>query len=150
MLHYHAIVAVADDVYMPSERGIVFKLDRAQKKFEASQTGYAGSFFGVVGTDRFVLAYGLRGTIYRSRDRGKTWVHVPNDLPATLTAATVLADGRVLMVSQDGRAIVSADEATSFQPLRPARPTLFTDVVQVSRDRAVLSGLSGLQVMRLE
>jgi photosystem II stability/assembly factor-like uncharacterized protein len=150
MLHYHEIAAIDGDVYMPSEQGIVFKLDRGQQRFQAQQTGYAGSFFGVVGTREFVLAYGLRGTIYRSRDRGETWQRVATDLPATLTGATVLEDGRVVLVSQDGRAIVTADQADTFHPLRPARPTLFTDVVQVSRDRAVVSGLSGVQLVPLD
>jgi photosystem II stability/assembly factor-like uncharacterized protein len=150
MLHYHAIRAIDGDVYMPSEQGVVFKLDRAQQRFVQLQTGYAGSFFGVVGTRDFVLAYGLRGTIYRSRDRGKTWERMTTDLPATLTGATVLDDGRVLIVSQDGRAIVTSDQAATFEPLHPARPTLFTDVAQVSRDRAVLTGLSGVQVIPLD
>jgi photosystem II stability/assembly factor-like uncharacterized protein len=149
MLHYHAIRAIDGDVYMPSEQGIVFKLDRERLRFEALQTGYAGSFFGVVGAREFILAYGLRGTIYRSRDRGATWERVPTDFPATLTGATVLDDGRLVFVSQDGRAMVTADQANTFEPLRPARPTLFTDVVQVSRDRVVVSGLSGVQVVPL-
>jgi len=150
MLHYHAIRGIAGDVYMPSEQGTVFKLDRDRQRFVALQTGYAGSFFGIVGTRDFVLAYGLRGTIYRSHDRGTTWERLATDLPATVTGATVLDDGRVLLVTQDGRVVVTADRGDSFQPLRPARPTLFTDAVQVAPGTAIVSGLSGVQAVPLD
>jgi len=149
MLHYHAVRNIGGELYVPSEQGTVFKLDRAQQRFTALQTGYAGSFFGVVGTHEFVLAYGLRGTVYRSRDRGKSWQRLATGLPGTLTGATMLADGRVLIVSQDGRAIVSADQGESFQSLKPERPALFTDVVQVNAGTAVLSSLAGVQMLRL-
>ncbi len=149
MLHYHAIREIDGDVYMPSEQGIVFKLDRDRQRFVALKTGYAGSFFGIVGTRDFVLAYGLRGTIYRSRDRGATWERLATELPATVTGATVLDDGRVLLVTQDGRVVVTADQGHRFQPLRPARMTLFTDAVQVASGTAIVSGLSGVQAVPL-
>ncbi len=149
MLHYHAIRAIGGDVYMPSEQGIVFKLDVDRQYFNAVNTGYAGSFFGVVGTGDYVLAFGLRGTIYRSRDHGATWMRLATDLPGTITGATLLDDGRVLIVSQDGRAIVTADQGDTFQALHPQRPTLFTDAAQVAPGIAVLSGLSGVQAIAL-
>ena len=149
MLHYHAIRAIDGDVYMPSEQGIVFKFDRERQRFEARPTGYAGSFFGIVGTRDFLLAYGLRGTIYRSRDRGASWVRLDSGLTATVTAGTVLDDGRVLLVTQDGLAVVTADQADTFERLQPARPTLFTDAVQVAPGTVLLSGLSGVQTLSL-
>ena len=61
MLHYNAVRGVGGDLYLASEQGMVFKLDRSRERFMPLSTGYKGSFFGVIGTRDYVIAYGLRG-----------------------------------------------------------------------------------------
>jgi photosystem II stability/assembly factor-like uncharacterized protein len=136
---------VGSDIYLASEQGIVFKLDRARQRFLPLATGYAGSFFGVVGTRDYVIAYGLRGSAYRSRDGGTTWERLTTGVPGGLTGASLLGDGRLLFVSQDGRLLISADQGSSFKSVPVARPGLFTDVAPAARNRAVLTGLGGVQ-----
>ena len=145
MLHYNAVRGVGGDVYIASEQGLLFKLDRARGRFAPVATGYQGSFFGVVGTRGLVIAYGLRGSAYRSRDAGATWERLATNVTAGLTGASLLDDGRLLFVSQDGRLLQSADQGQTFRTLPVARPGLFTDVVAVAPRAAVLTGLGGAQ-----
>lgn len=150
MLHYNAVRGVGGDVYLASEQGTLFKLDRARERFAPLATGYKGSFFGVIGTRDCVIAYGLRGSAYRSRDGGASWQRLTTGVPGGLTGASLLDDGRLLFVSQDGRLVISGDQGDSFKPVPVRRPGLFTDVAPAADGRAVLTGLGGVQRASLE
>ena len=145
MLHYNAVRGVGGDLYLASEQGTLFKLDRARERFVPLSTGYKGSFFGVVGTREYVVAYGLRGTAYRSRNGGASWQRLETGVPGGLTGARALEDGRLLFVSQDGRLIMSRNQGDTFQPLPVGRPGLFTDVAQAASGRILITGLGGVQ-----
>jgi photosystem II stability/assembly factor-like uncharacterized protein len=149
MLHYNAVREVGGNIYLASEQGLLFKLDRAHERFTAMATGYKGSFFGVIGTRDWVVAYGLRGTAYRSVDGGAKWERLATGVPGGITGATLLDDGQLLFVSQDGRVVASRDQGANFQPVRGARPDLFTDVAQVASGRIVITGLGGVQEFAL-
>jgi len=145
MLHYNAVRGVGGNLYLASEQGTLFKLDRARERFVPLSTGYQGSFFGVIGTRDYVIAYGLRGTAYRSRNAGASWERLATGVPAGLTAASLLDDGRLLFASQDGRVILSRDQGSSFQAVPVARPGLFTDIAPAAGGRILLTGLGGVQ-----
>lgn len=149
MLHYNAVREVGGNIYLASEQGTLFRLDRARERFVPLVTGYKGSFFGVIGTREWLVAYGLRGTAYRSLDGGGQWERLATGVPAGLTGAALLDDGRLLFVSQDGRVVASRDQGASFQPVRGARPDLFTDVAQTAPGRIVITGLGGVQALAL-
>lgn len=150
MLHYNAVRGVGGNVYLASEQGLLYKLDRARDRFTAVPTGYTGSFFGVVGTRDYVIAYGIGGSAYRSRDAGATWQRLATGVHGGLTGACVLDDGRLLFVSQDGRLTMSRDQGNTFQPVTVSRPGLFTDVAPAAQNRAVLTGLGGEQSVNLQ
>ena len=150
MLHYNAVRGVGTDLYLASEQGTLFKLDRARGRFVPLTTGYAGSFFGIVGTRDWLIAYGLRGSAWRSRDGGAHWEALATGVSAGLTGGTVLDDGRIVFVSQGGRLIVSRDQGASFKSLPVVRPDLFTDVVQATAGRVVLTGKAGPQSAALD
>lgn len=147
MVHYNAIRGIAGEIYMASEKGIVFRLDRARQRFVARSTGYGGSFFALAGNEHTLLAIGLRGNAYRSRDQGLSWERVNTGIAASLTGATRLADGRLALVSQNGRLLLEA--ADQFAASRVERPTLLTGIAQASADTVVLVGLNGVQIARL-
>jgi hypothetical protein len=70
------------------------------------QSPYRGSLFGVIaitsGDDEHILAFGLRGTILRSADAGKSFQQSENKLERTLLAAVQVADGKVVLVGLGG------------------------------------------------
>jgi photosystem II stability/assembly factor-like uncharacterized protein len=150
MLHYNAVRDVGGDVYIASEQGTLFKLDRSRNRFTAIATGYNGSYLGVVGSRGFVIAYGIGGSAYRSRDDGASWQRLSTGVHGSLTGACVLEDGRLLFVSQDGHLIMSRDQGDTFQPVAIPRSGLITDVAPAERNKAVLTGLSGVQTVNLQ
>ncbi|HSV37042.1 MAG TPA: YCF48-related protein [Ramlibacter sp.] len=145
MFHYNAIRSVGGELYLASEQGLLFKLDRSKERFLPVSTGYKGSFFGVIGTRDYVIAYGLRGTAYRSRNGGASWERLSTGVPGGLTGASLLEDGRLLFVSQDGRLIVSRSQGDSFEAVAVPRPGLFTDVARAAGGRILVTGLGGVQ-----
>ena len=101
--HLNAIASTGDALYIAGEQGLLLKWDDARQRFMALQTPYQGSFFGVVGKPGEVLAYGLRGHVFRSTDGGLSWTRLDSGLQVSITAATLDADGHFRLV-HPGRA----------------------------------------------
>ncbi|WP_258398456.1 WD40/YVTN/BNR-like repeat-containing protein [Herbaspirillum rubrisubalbicans] len=114
-LHLHAMRQFGGDVYVAGEQGLLLKLDRRQERFVHLDSGYEGSFFGLAGNDQFVVAYGLRGSAYRSTDHGLTWTRLTTNVGASITAGTVLADGRLVLGTANGSLLISRDGGNTFE-----------------------------------
>jgi photosystem II stability/assembly factor-like uncharacterized protein len=126
------------------------KLDRASGRFKALSTPYNGSFFGVTGKPGVALVFGLRGNVFRSTDDGASWSRIDLGLPLSITASSVTADGRILLVSQAGHVLVSSDDGASFQ-LQPNTTLAPVAAAQVaSGGSLVLAGTRGLRQLPLE
>lgn len=145
--HYHAVRGIGGEVYLASERGLVFRLDRAAGRFRATETGYGGSWFGLLGRGDDVLAFGLQGTLARSRDSGGRWQLQRTGVAVGLNGGAWLPDGRLLLVTQDGRLLLSRDDGTSFEAVPGVRPTILAAVLPAAPGRVLLAGLAGLQVV---
>lgn len=114
-LNLYAIRPAGGELYIVGEQGLLLKLNRASGRFESQTTPYSGSFFGVLGNPGVVLAFGLRGNVFRSVDGGESWSRVETGLPVSITTGTQLADGRFALLSQAGHLLVSDDDGASFQ-----------------------------------
>ena len=143
-LHLNAIVQASGALLIASEQGTVFRLDAARQRFVAEPTGYPGSFFGVAGNGNFALAFGLRGTAYRSRDAGRSWHKLDTGMPAGLNGGAVFDDGTLALVSQDGRVLISRDEGEHFRSITTALPSPLTSIAPAVLGTAVVGGLAGV------
>ncbi len=149
-LHLYAIRGVADDVYVAGEQGLVLKLDLATRRFRALPIPHGGgTFFGVTGDRATVLAYGLRGQAIRSGDCGAHWRKVGVPVDASLTGATVMRDGRIVIVTQAGHVLVSADDGESFQLAKVERTLPASSVAAYGANGVVLVGSGGARVEML-
>ena len=146
--HLYAVRPVGEDLYITGEQGLVLKLDRTSGKFNAIKTPYNGTYFGIVGKPGAVLAYGLRGNVYRSTDGGANWNKVEIGIPLSITSASVAPDGRIVMVSQGGHVLVSNDDGASFSPVRaPAMPAT---AVLAGKGQVVIAGMRGMRTLSLQ
>jgi photosystem II stability/assembly factor-like uncharacterized protein len=118
--HYHlyAIRPIGQDVFITSEQGTIFKLDQALGRFKEIKTAYTGTFFGITGKPGAVVAFGMRGNAFRSRDGGGNWEKVNTGVSGGLMGATVTADGKIVIVSQGGHVLMSSDDGVSFSQLK--------------------------------
>ena len=155
-LNLNAIHGLGSELYIVGERGQIYRLDRTAGRFTATDTGYIGSFFGIVGNGETLIAYGLRGTAYRGvakgggvKSGGLQWevLAVPNE--HTLGAGIVKDDGSFVLVNAAGQ-FVLIDKAGRNARLAPAsRPMRLTGVV-ADGDAMIVTGLDGIRREKLQ
>lgn len=148
-LHLYAVRGISSDVYIAGEQGLLLKLDRGDTRFRALETPYKGTLFGVTGNARVVVAHGLRGTVLRSADGGRSWQQIPTGLQVGLTASTQAADGRIVIVSQAGHVLASSDDGASFTAAPVERAVPAAAVATSAAGKLVIAGPRGAQSLSL-
>ncbi|ENO79333.1 hypothetical protein B447_13309 [Thauera sp. 27] len=143
--HLYQIQSQGEDVLIVGEQGVVFRSRDAGEQFSAISTPYPGTFFGLVMIDAdSLLAFGLRGNAWATRDGGDTWTQVPIDQEITLTSGRRLADGSIVLADESGRLLRSTDGARSFVAVPEHPASGLTGMVQTPAGDLVLSGARGL------
>ena len=143
-LHFYSVRGRQGRVFLAGEQGKVWRLQADAKKFVPVPTPYTGTFFGLmVAESGSLLAFGMRGTVYRSPDEGATWQKVPMNTGAGITAGAALPDGRIALVDQGGNTHVSRDGARTFLATRLNRPVPYYGVAPGRNGTLILAGAAG-------
>jgi photosystem II stability/assembly factor-like uncharacterized protein len=147
MNHIYAISGGADALYLAGEQGFLRRLDAGGQRFGVVKIPYEGSFFGLHASKNLLLAHGLRGNAFVSRDGGAEWHKVETGVTANIIAAlpgTSPGDGMVL-VSQAGDVLAVPADGGAAQALKVARAG---EVYGATSDRGTLvtTGLAGIRV----
>lgn len=137
----------ADDLYIVGEQGLMLRSTDRGRSFTPLGSPYPGSWFGLtVFDDGALLAYGLKGSAYRSADRGDHWDKVEMPGEAGISAIAV-AGGQALAVDQTGAVLESRDAGRRFALVRrtglPLTGAAFAGSAS-GGSRAVLSSLRGM------
>ncbi|MES2992221.1 MAG: YCF48-related protein [Pseudomonadota bacterium] len=148
-LHLYAVRRIGTELFIVGEQGTALRLDRDSGRFAALDLPYKGTLFGLIGKDRVVLAHGLRGNVVRSIDAGATWQSVPTGVGVGLTASTLDARGRFVIVSQAGHVLVSSDDGASFTPTKVERPVPAAAVVGAGTGTLIVAGPRGVHSLAL-
>src|SRR5262245_38806308 len=147
-LHLYAIRPAGGELYITGEQGLLLKLDAQSGRFRALELPYQGTLFGITGSAKSAVIFGLRGNAFRSADGGKTWQKVETGLQVGLTGGAA-EDGRIVLVSQAGHVLVSNDDGASFKPLKIERPAPAAAVVGADKDALVIAGPRGVRAQPL-
>jgi photosystem II stability/assembly factor-like uncharacterized protein len=137
-------------MYLASEWGTVFRSGNGGETWEALETGYDGSYFGVIINPESgdIFAYGLRGTIYRAADDHE-WQPLDSGVVASLFGAT--AEGATLVfVGRGGTATLTADNGASFRPLVQSHRDGLFGVVALGDGRFIAAGEGGSRLLEME
>lgn len=149
-LHLNGLAGAPDgSLYLASEWGTVFLSRSNGESWQPLETGYEGSFFGVLfnPVSNSVFAYGLRGTVYRSRDGGETWEPLQSRAPASLLGALGTDKGTLIFVGQGGMASISQDDGDSFTLLpQPSRAGIH-GIAPMVDGRYMVTGDGGSRVL---
>jgi photosystem II stability/assembly factor-like uncharacterized protein len=148
-LHLNAIRGRGDALYIASERGTVFRYEASEGRFVRSETGYTGSFFGVIAGPEFVLAFGLRGNAYRSTDGGRSWRRVETGTDSNLNGGAVLEDGRLVLGTRSGSLLVSRDQGASFEVVPGSSHGMIAGLAPADPGAVAVVGLQGVRIERL-
>lgn len=144
-LHLYAVRGSGDELYLAGERGMVWRWDDAKSAFVDVRTPYTGSLFGLIVTPRAVLAYGMRGSLYRTTDRGAHWQQIDTGLRAGIVAGDMRPNGEIVLVAQSGDAIISRNGGQSFQPLPLARRDIAAGMLAAADGSLVVVGPTGVR-----
>lgn len=151
MLHLNAVRGGDGGVYIAGERGAIFRLDRTQNRFVAVATGYTGSFFGLAVSKNILLAYGLKGAVYRSADHGQTWGAVDVPSPTTINGGTVLqASEGFVLVNIAGEMLIGDASGQRFSSRKGNKGWRYTGVATLPGERIAATALEGIQVESLK
>lgn len=95
-----------------------------------------------------LVAAGLKGQVYRSEDKGKTFTRIKVDASGMLTGVDSFADGRVVIVGDDATLLISNDDGKSFSRLDQFATAGTLWCVKRYREALLVGGEDGL-VIRL-
>ena len=93
-----------------------------------------------------LLAFGLRASLFRSVDEGKSWEKVSIGSQAGITSGAVLPGGAILLATQAGEVFRSLDAGKTFTRLKPARPMAYYGVMSAPGGKAVMVGSEGARI----
>lgn len=138
----HDFADTGNGLYVAGELGLLLKFDDASQKVKRLHSEYPGTWFGISGKDNTVVAYGLRGSVYRTLDGGQNWQKLDVGTNRSLNKGLMLADGRTLFFNDQGKAFVGKDQ---FEPLALAgiQGTVY-DALTTSNGDLILAGSRGL------
>lgn len=119
-MHLYGLAEHAGTFYIGGEQGLLLRLDGQQQRFVKIDTPYTGTYFGVRAFDGLLLAHGLRGNLFASRDDGQQWQPVATHLNSSLVS--IVEQGNALIVVSQGGQLVSVDrQSLQVTPLADAR-----------------------------
>lgn len=149
-MHLYAIRPAGGAVFVVGERGLVLKLDMQTQRFRRLELPYKGTLFGVVGTPRVVLAFGLRGNAFRSTDGGASWSKVETGVSAGISAGVARADGAIVLVTLAGQVLLSTDEGAVFRKVRAGLEVPAFAVAEAADGALAIAGFGGVRVEKVK
>jgi photosystem II stability/assembly factor-like uncharacterized protein len=145
--HISQVIPVGPSLFMVAESGTLARSDDGGMSWTQLASPYEGSYFAALTTrSGALLAFGMRGNVFRTTDLGATWQKIPLDTTASLMSGSQLADGRVLLVGNSGLLALSNDDGQTLElHWSPARKG-FAALAEVSGE-VVLVGESGVSIL---
>lgn len=145
-LHFYAIAAGESGLLLAGEQGMVWRYDADEDRFVARPTGYDGTLFGLVVAERALIAHGMRGSVFRSGDRGETWQRVEIPGHAGVSGGLQLADGRIVLTTLAGALLVGDAAGEAFEIHRAEGAMPYFGVAPLDDEGVVLVGAEGVRV----
>ncbi|WP_457321373.1 WD40/YVTN/BNR-like repeat-containing protein [Roseateles sp. P5_E11] len=143
-LHLYGVRVVDGQWFIAGEQGLLLRSSDGGATFTALASPYKGSFFGLLASHSgALLAYGLRGSVYRSGDAGANWDKVELGTPLSLQAG-IERRGGLTLLTQTGELFTSTDDGRTFtrQP-PPAGPLPAAGLAAAPDGAWVIASLRG-------
>lgn len=150
--HLYALVALDGATWLlAGESGTLALTHDAGRHWSGLTSPYQGSFFGLAHTaDNAILAFGMRGHVFRSDDLGGSWTAVDTGTTTGFNAGRVLDNGTIVLAGNSGVLAVSADDGRSFRLVKAAGPAGLAQVAGLSGGTVLTVGEAGLGQVALD
>ena len=151
-LHVFDYEIVGERFFLTQEMGHILTGQMGQTTGVASIIPfYDGSFYTMVSSRQGDLVVaGLRATAFRSEDGAQTWELLELPTSVSINASARLANGRIVLVSQNGEVLVSDDDGRTFVEFPLDNTFPFSDVIEMDPGQLVLVGLGGVLSVSLD
>jgi photosystem II stability/assembly factor-like uncharacterized protein len=145
-LHLNRITAANDNTcFIAGEHGTLLKSSQNAHLFTAVPTDYEGSFFGVLPLgSNAVLAYGLRGRVYRSEGAEISWQPIALGQPALIMTGVKLKSGVIVLAGQARAFFVSKDNGHTFAAWQPGLVTAVAELLEAPDGALLAFGEAGV------
>lgn len=144
--HLNAFLDLGNGHFLiAAERGYGYRSFDGGASWEAFRFPYHGSMFGLirVSVDE-VLAFGLRGHVQYSGDRGASWEVLETGLQSSLKGGTIDPQRRALMVGAGAARLRFDRESRSFQLSEDRLGSTYSAVLFTADGTMILAGEDGL------
>ena len=143
-LHLYGVRVVDGRWFIAGEQGLLLRSGDGGATFTPLASPYKGSFFGLLASPAgTLLAYGLRGSVYRSADAGANWDKVELGTPLSLQAG-IAQRGELTLLAQSGELFTSSDDGRSFsRKATPAGPLPAAGLAAAPDGAWVIASLRG-------
>ncbi len=148
-LHFNQLRVGTDGrLVIAGEAGLLL-YSRDGRSWQPQAFPYEGSLFGTLPLEGGrLLAFGLRGHLFRSAGDGRGWQEVATGTEAILNDAIRLRDGRVVVVGLAGTVLVGSD-ATHFTTIVQSDRPGISRVLEAGDGALVLLGTHGARRLEL-
>lgn len=137
--HLYRIEPLGTGLFIAGEQGALFHAADREGAFTPIDSGYEGTFFGFLPLlDGGVLAYGLKGNVWRAGPGLDGWHRIELGQDVTITAGLTLADGSLLLGDEGGRLMHSTDGGRSFKTAEISGSTGLTALAEAA-DGAIVA-----------
>jgi photosystem II stability/assembly factor-like uncharacterized protein len=142
--HLNRITSTAGGLlFIAGERGTLLRAAHFNQTFIPTSAGYEGSFFGVLSLSDGLLAYGLRGHVYRSTDAGLSWQPVKIESTALIMTAVKLKGGVIVLAGQARSFSISKDDGRTFHLWQPGLTTAVAELLEAPDGTLLAFGEAG-------
>lgn len=136
-------------ILIGGEAGILFRSKDNGESWEALDSPYDGSFFGLVPLDGKgqALAFGLRGNLFRTENAGSSWKRLSSNTESTLMSGAFDGNRKVSIAGNGGVVVLSDDGGKTFSAYSREDRLGHTSLAYITRQRVALVGESGIELV---
>lgn len=146
-LHLYGVAEAFGRPFIVGEQGLILALADDGERFEALDSPYEGSWFGLLGQPDRLLVYGLRGNAWVSGDAGASWRRADLDSAVAITAADATPSGDLLLTGLGGEVFRSGDGGRHFRELPLAQGFPFAAIAALGDAEVAVAGVRGVRVV---
>lgn len=152
-LHYNAIFATGRGALLiAGEGGKLYRSADGGATWATLDTGYQGQLYGGVsvqaGAGREILiAFGFGGHVFRSTDDGAHWQRVMLDEKRPVVSGIALPDGRIALLTYDGKILRSDDQGQSLTTESGPVGMSVAAMSSIGNDMFAVAGENGVRIV---
>lgn len=147
--HFYGLAHNDQSLVLVGEAGLISISEDFGKHWRVVPSPYPGSLFGVTYMPQGgYVAYGMRGKVMRSSDRGATWMDLESSVTSPFFSATLLRDGRLVLAGKDGVLALVASDGSKIETRHTADRRTVSRVIEGSGQEWLLLGDAGIRRVR--